>query len=368
MDEDRTGVDSPGAAPAGVASVAIEVPMGRTPAFEAVVEELGHALERLGGALEPGRAGRVTLAGAEVGRVVAWQEGESVELRWSPASWEPARTGELRIRAEAVAGGARVTLEQRGWLGLLGRPAEVAGWFASAVGAPFLTAASPGPLGAWITDRRARRPSGAESRAVYANPLYHRPMFGAMLAELSLSPADRLLDVGCGGGAFLTDALRSGCRAAGIDHSPEMVRVAREVNAGAVAAGRLEVREASADAIPFPDDTFTCATMHGVLGFLADPVAVLAEMRRVLAPGGRLMALGSDPALRGTPAAPEPMASHLRFYESAELLELARRAGFGDARVEPRPVERYAREAGVPEEHLAMFAGVGPEFLLARKG
>ncbi len=144
--------------------------------------------------------------------------------------------------------------------------------------------------------------------------------------------------------------------------------MAREANAGAIAEGRLDLREASAESIPFPDGTFTCATIHAVLGFLPDPVAVLAEVRRVLAPGGRLMVLGSDPALRGTPAAPEPMASRLRFYETDELRELGRRAGFESARVERRPVERFAREAGVPGEHLPMFAGPGPEFLLARKG
>lgn len=146
-----------------------------------------------------------------------------------------------------------------------------------------------------------------------------------------------------------------------------MVRVAREANAEAIAEGRLEIRQASAEAIPFPDDTFTCATMHAVLGFLADPVAVLAEIRRVLAPGGRLMVLGSDPEPRGTPGAPEPMASRLRFYGTDELRKLGRRAGFADARVERRAVEQAAREVGVPAEDLALFAGPGPEFLLARK-
>jgi hypothetical protein len=68
------------------------------------------------------------------------------------------------------------------------------------------------------------------------------------------------------------------------------------------------------------------------------------------------------------PAAPEPMASRLRFYASDELAALALEAGFGQVEVVRRDLEAYAREAGVPEEHLALFAGSGARFLIARKG
>jgi len=74
-------------------------------------------------------------------------------------------------------------------------------------------------LGDWITDRRARRPSGPKARVVYRDPLYHRPNLKAILNVLRLTPDDYLLEVGCGGGAFLADALKSGCKAAAVDHS-----------------------------------------------------------------------------------------------------------------------------------------------------
>jgi SAM-dependent methyltransferase len=147
-----------------------------------------------------------------------------------------------------------------------------------------------------------------------------------------------------------------------------MVRLAQEVNQDAVAQGRLEVQQASADHLPFPDATFTSATMTGVFGFLPDPVAALREIRRVLGSGGRLILLGSDSRWRGTPAAPEPMASRLHFYEDDELQRLAEEAGFAQANVVRRDLLPFARQVGIPEEHLALFAGPGAPFLLAQKG
>ncbi len=88
-------------------------------------------------------------------------------------------------------------------------------------------------------------------------------------------------------------------------------------------------------------------------------------MRRVLAPGGRLMVEGSDPAWKDTPAAPEPIVSRVRFYDDDTLLALARDAGFDAPTVERRPVEAFARQVGIPEEHLWLYTGPGAAFLFA---
>ena len=107
--------------------------------------------------------------------------------------------------------------------------------------------------------------------------------------------------------------------------------------------------------------------MTGVLGFLSDPVGAFAEVRRVLAPGGRFVALGSDPKMRGTPAEPEPVATRLHFYTDAELELVARNAGFSEVAVVRRDLERHAREAGIPEEAIFLFVVPGAPFLIARK-
>ncbi len=336
-------------------------------AFDVFVDELATALTGAGLTFEPEAKGRIVEDGREVGRVTAWVPGERIALAWRPADWAPEDVAAIEVRLERREAATRVVLELHGLGRLLGDEDELAGWFAGAMAAPLLRAASPRAFGDWVTDRRARRPSGAQARAYYRDPLYHYPNFRAILDELALRPADLLLEVGCGGGAFLADALASGCRAAAVDHSPEMVELARATNRAAVAEGRLDVRLAGADRLPFADAAFTCAVMTGVLGFLPDPIGSLQEIRRVLGPGGRLVALGSDPEMRGTPAAPEPMASRLHFYGSDELERLGRAAGFDTVAVVRRDLAPYAREAGVPEVHLPLFAGPGARFLLARR-
>jgi SAM-dependent methyltransferase len=351
-----------------MATIRVSMDLGLDPAaaFDAVIDDLVAALERAGLRLESGVEGRVVEGALTVGSVVSWVPGESVKLRWRPADWDADET-EVELRFEPrEGGGTAVVLEHRGWGHLIGDEGELAGWFAGELLAPLLGATAPRAFGDWLTDRRARRPWGGQSRAVYRDPLYHYPNFRVILAEVALTADDYLLEVGCGGGALLRQALRSGCRAAAVDHSPDMVRLARETNREAVAAGRLQVTEGDAASLPFPDATFSCAVMTGVLGFLPDPVAALAEIRRVLRLGGRFVGLGSDPELRGTPAAPEPMASRLRFYDDDELSALARRAGFEQVTVVRRDLEPFAREAGLPEEHLPLFAGV-TRFLLARR-
>jgi len=177
------------------------------------------------------------------------------------------------------------------------------------------------PFEDWLTDRVARRPSGRRAREVYGADDVHDFARRALLEALALGPADRLLDIGCGGGLLLRDALSSGATATGIDHSDEMVRLARERAPGA------EVVLGTAERLPFADGSFTAVAMSIVFFFLPDPIAALRECRRVLAPGGRLALYTTSPALRGTPAAPEPLASRGRFYEDEELAGLARRAG-----------------------------------------
>ena len=180
----------------------------------------------------------------------------------------------------------------------------------------------------WLTDRVARRPSGTRARRVYGAEEVHDFARRAILGALALQPGDRLLEIGCGGGLLLRDALAGGAAAAGLDHSPDMAALARERAPGAA------VLLATAEQLPFAADAFTAVAMSVVFFFFAAPLQVLRDCRRVLRPGGRLAVFTTGPELRGTPAAPEPLAARGHFHSDAELAALARQAGLAQVSVQ----------------------------------
>lgn len=101
----------------------------------------------------------------------------------------------------------------------------------------------------------------------------------------TLAGATRLLDVGCGTGRFaVLAAERLGARVWGVDTSPEMLREAK-ARPGAAGVGW---RRADATSLPFRDGWFDAVHTHLVLHLVADVPAAVAEMARVLQPGGRI--------------------------------------------------------------------------------
>ena len=108
--------------------------------------------------------------------------------------------------------------------------------------------------------------------------------------QLELAPGEAVLDVACGPGTVARIAAQrvgAGGRVTGVDFSPAMLAIAREKPPVAEGAP-LEYLEGPADHLGVPDhdvDVVTC--QHG-LQFFPDRPAALADMRRVLRPGGRL--------------------------------------------------------------------------------
>lgn len=354
-------------------SVSSTVELSLTPgqAFNVFTDEIKFALIEHGMKLEETASSRKVMEGnTVVGTVKDWVQGKKISVLWQPATWDKGLSCELNINFVALkGGGTMVSVEQTGWGRIIGDDGrELLGWFASETAALLMSATSPYRLGDWITDRRARRPSGARSGGFYRDPIYHKPNFLAILDVLALRRTDRLLEIGCGGGAFLHAAMKSGCSASAIDHSPYMVRLASEVNRESISKRRLSIRTGEAGSLPYQDGSFTCAVMTGVLGFLEDPLLAFKEVCRVLERGGRFVVFTGSKELRGTAAAPEPVASRLHFYEDQEIAQFARLAGFGAAKVEHPLLFKYAKKSRVPESDLNMFRGTaGSQLLIASK-
>lgn len=94
----------------------------------------------------------------------------------------------------------------------------------------------------------------------------------------------RVLDLGCGTGWFLIDAAKRGIPAVGLESSPAYIAQAHA--AAKVAGVSIEVANGMAEALPFPDASFDFANVNEVIEHVEDPRAMLAELNRVLVPGG----------------------------------------------------------------------------------
>ncbi|MBB4268023.1 class I SAM-dependent methyltransferase [Roseospira visakhapatnamensis] len=191
-----------------------------------------------------------------------------------------------------------------------------------------------------LVDAIARRPNGPVGRALYRRPVGHLAGFRKALTAVPVTGTDRILDVGCGGGMFLEMALSHGCRAAGLDHSADMVAETRARNARAVADGRLEVVQGDAAALPFPDGAFDAVYCLHAFFFFPRPAEAIAEMARVVTPGGRVAIVTTPPtSSRWVRWAFGPIARRMRFDAPETLARWSEAAGLtADAVQSPNDV------------------------------
>jgi ubiquinone/menaquinone biosynthesis C-methylase UbiE len=134
-----------------------------------------------------------------------------------------------------------------------------------------------------------------------------------------------VLEIGIGTGGLLTELIARSSRVIGVDHSPAMLEEARR-RLDAKGIGGIELRLGEMSHLPLPDASVECVVGNMVLHHAADPSAVLAEIRRVLAPRGTLLL--ADLARHEREVAREQLADQWLGFEENELTEWLMRAGF----------------------------------------
>ncbi len=171
----------------------------------------------------------------------------------------------------------------------------------------------------------------------------HGPETLWTVSLLGIERGDWVLEIGFGAGRAveLVAGQTVDGHVAGVDLSRTMVRAATRRNRRAVAAGRVAPRQGDVAALPYADGQFDKVLSIHALYFWPDPERALAEIYRVLRPGGR-MALTLSPGKVG-----EAEDAGYRATVNEQIIPAMEGIGFSTARVEQGPDSRQYRTVAV---------------------
>jgi arsenite methyltransferase len=171
------------------------------------------------------------------------------------------------------------------------------------------------------------RPQGAAGRLLLG-PLLDwvgAPMMNAAFHALEPRAGEAILDLGIGGGALSARLLRAGVQLTGVDPSDAMLARAAGRHRAAVRDGQAQFLAGSAAALPLADAAVQKAASVNTVYFWADLGRGMAELSRVLRPGGRLvLGFQTAEAVRAWPG----HVHGFRAWEDAELVAAVEGAGF----------------------------------------
>lgn len=189
----------------------------------------------------------------------------------------------------------------------------------------------------------------AENYQRYFVPTIGAPVAEDLIAVADIGTGERVLDVACGTGVvtrLAAERAGSAGRVAGLDANPGMLAVARSETPSALP---VDWHEANAEEIPLPDDSFDVVLCQMGLQFMANKLGALREMRRVLAPGGRVLVTVPGPKPDLFTVMTDALSRHFgpeaasfgdlvfSMHDAEELAGLMRSSGFRDVDVTAEP-------------------------------
>ena len=191
--------------------------------------------------------------------------------------------------------------------------------------------------------------SPPENYERYFVPAIGEPLARDLIERAALRPGERVLDVACGTGIvarLAAEQVGVTGTVAGLDMNPGMLAAARAVTPPETS---IDWHHAGAEAMPLPDDAFDVVLCQMGLQFMAAKPAALSEMRRVLAPGGRIILNTPGPTPPAMAVMAEALAAQVSreaagfvhavfsLHDVAALRGLLEAAGFTDVVVDRHP-------------------------------
>jgi ubiquinone/menaquinone biosynthesis C-methylase UbiE len=205
--------------------------------------------------------------------------------------------------------------------------------------------------------------AGQDRRAKVALEVAHpRQSVVAGIERLGLRPGMRVLDVGCGPGAhlgMLADGVAPDGQVTGIDVNAEDLAIARTLWPDAIAAG-IVLREGNAHDLPFADNAFDAVWSSAVFHHLEQPDLALAEVVRVVGPGGVVGVLDADNSV-SFPMLPWPPELEQRMRAAVARGDAEDYGGRLDHHFDGylgRKLPRLMRESGLRDIELHVLADV----------
>ena len=183
-----------------------------------------------------------------------------------------------------------------------------------------------------------RKPEGTEGEEMLERMNQsHYEVTGWALSYWEIQEDDRVLDIGCGGGATLhrmAEKVTSG-HVTGVDYSDVSVETSRRNNEKNIKSGKMDVLEGSVENLPFADDSFDKIINVESFYFWPDPQENLKEVRRVLKEGGTFLLVADTYNKDGLD--PKTLENICRFHlftpTAEEFRKLFEKAGFTDIQI-----------------------------------
>ena len=187
----------------------------------------------------------------------------------------------------------------------------------------------------------ARKPREDEHGLAMLNRMnqHHKELHRWALEHVSLDTDKTILDVGFGGGQNIHNLLHltHDAKIWGIDYSPASCRKCAQVNQDAIRAGRVELCQGSADALPYDRDSFDLVTAFETIYYWPNIEKCFQGIYDCMRRSGRFLICNEDSSAAGNEELIEAL--HLNYYSCEDLDRMLRQVGF-------RTVHTYTHHNG----------------------